>query len=229
MSRNGAATKELPALAAVADDGEIPGFTRRHKFADLYHEHTNYQFIKHSRRWLILSSILVLVSLGALFFKELNLGIEFEGGTAWQVTMADGKNADTQDVRDLLGPLGFADAKVSTLAGQGNESVRVQAEVVEDPIRTIQNTLADATALEPADVQFVRNEDGSGTFTFAVPKDSTVTQESVQKAMTDANQPDAVVTVDGQNYTVQLPTLPTSPSKTSPSPSPSTRASTSTR
>ena len=57
MSRNGAATKELPALAAVADDGEILGFTRRHKFADLYHEHTNYQFIKHSRRWLILSTL----------------------------------------------------------------------------------------------------------------------------------------------------------------------------
>ena len=40
-------------------------------------------------------------------------------------------------------------------------------QVVDDPIRTIQETLADATAAStPADVQFARNEDGGGTFTF---------------------------------------------------------------
>ena len=71
----------------------------------------------------------------------------------------------TAEVRDILDPLGFDDAKVSTLSGSSGESVRVQAEIVEDPIRTIQGTLADAADLETADVLFVRNEDGSGTFT----------------------------------------------------------------
>ena len=36
-----------------ADD--IPGVTRRHRPSDFYHERTNFQFIKHSRRWAILS------------------------------------------------------------------------------------------------------------------------------------------------------------------------------
>jgi preprotein translocase subunit SecF len=149
-----------PPNAAVAGDGEIPGYTRRHTFSDLYHEHTNYRFIEHSRRWLLLSTVLILLSVGALVVRQLNLGIEFEGGTAWQVTMADGRDASTSEVRDLVGPLGFPDAKVSTLSGQSGDSVRVQAEVVEDPIRTIQGTIADAAGLEPAAVQFVRNGAG---------------------------------------------------------------------
>jgi preprotein translocase subunit SecF len=194
------------------DTGEdLPGVTRRHTFKDLYHERTNFQFIAHSRRWLILSSVLILVSVGALLIRNLNLSIEFEGGTAWQVTMADGRDASTPEVRDLLEPLGFGDAKVSTLSGQGNESVRVQAEIVEDPIRTIQRALAASVGLEIADVLFVRNDDGSGTFTFSVPDDEEVDQAEVEQAMAGIGQEDVQVTVDGQDVTVSLAELPTSP------------------
>ena len=124
-----------PASPAPPPVEDIPGVTRRHRPKDFYHERTNFQFIKHSRRWLILSGTLILISLSALVFRGLNLSIEFEGGTAWQVTMANGKNASTQDVRDLLDPLGFTDAKVSTLSGSSGDSVRVQAEIIKDPIR----------------------------------------------------------------------------------------------
>ena len=185
--------------------------TRRHRPKDFYHERTNFQFIKHSRRWLILSGTLILISLSALVFRGLNLSIEFEGGTAWQVTMADGKNASTQDVRDLLDPLGFTDAKVSTLSGSGGDSVRVQAEIIKDPIRTIQQTLADTSKQEVADILFVRNNDGSGTFTFQTAANKTVTQAQVEKAMAATGHADANVTVDGQNVTVAFDKLPTSP------------------
>ena len=67
--------------------------------------------------------------------------------------MADGKTANVADVRDLLDPLGFTDAKVSDpRRGSGGDSVRVQAEVVDDPIRTIQQTLADYGEARGADV-----------------------------------------------------------------------------
>ena len=36
--------------AAVPPVEDIPGVTRRHRPSDLYHERTNFQFIKHSRR-----------------------------------------------------------------------------------------------------------------------------------------------------------------------------------
>ena len=50
--------------AAPAED--IPGVTRRHRPSDFYHERTNFQFIKHTRRWAILSGTLLLLSFVAV-------------------------------------------------------------------------------------------------------------------------------------------------------------------
>jgi preprotein translocase subunit SecF len=74
---------------------------RRHRFADLYHERTNYQFIDRSWRWLLLSGSLIVISLAALIFSGLNLGIDFEGGTQWTFTVA-GRAAKTDDVRTVM-------------------------------------------------------------------------------------------------------------------------------
>ena len=165
-----------PSPASRAGRATSPASPAGTGLKDFYHERTNFQFIKHSRRWLILSGTLHPDQRRRVVFRGLNLSIEFEGGTAWQVTMADGKNASTQEVRDLLDPLGFSDAKVSTLSGSGGESVRVQAEIIEDPIRTIQQTLADTSDRRSPTSLFVRNDDGSGTFTFQTAADKTVTQ-----------------------------------------------------
>jgi preprotein translocase subunit SecF len=97
---------------------------RRHRFADLYHERTNYQFIDRSWRWLALSGSLIVISLAALVFSGLNLGIDFEGGTQWQFTVA-GKAASTDDVRSVLEDAGRANNKVLIL---GRSGVRVQTE-----------------------------------------------------------------------------------------------------
>jgi preprotein translocase subunit SecF len=97
---------------------------RRHRFADLYHERTNYQFIDRSWRWLALSGSLVVISLLALVFSGLNLGIDFEGGTQWQFTVA-GKAASTDDVRSVLEDAGQPNTKVLIL---GRSGVRVQTE-----------------------------------------------------------------------------------------------------
>ena len=43
---------------------DIPGVTRRHRPSDLYHENTNFQFIKHTRRWAILSGTLMAARTG---------------------------------------------------------------------------------------------------------------------------------------------------------------------
>ncbi|HEY7106888.1 MAG TPA: protein translocase subunit SecF [Acidimicrobiia bacterium] len=96
---------------------------RRHSFADLYHERTHFQFIAHSRRWLILSGTLILISILAFAVRGLNLGIDFEGGTQWQFTMSHG-SASIDDIRSALKPLGLGDAKVLILNGN---SARVQS------------------------------------------------------------------------------------------------------
>jgi len=97
---------------------------RRHTFGDLYHEHTNYQFIDRSWRWAVLSGSMVVVSLLFLVFSGLNLGIDFTGGTQWSFTV-NGGSASTADVRDVLSGQGQDNAKVLIL---GNSGVRVQTE-----------------------------------------------------------------------------------------------------
>ncbi len=99
---------------------------RRHTWADLYHERTHFQFIRHTRRWMLFSGILILISIGAFAIKGLNLGIDFEGGTQWQFTVSGsaGHGASAGDVRNVIDPLGLGDAKVLIV---GNDSVRVQS------------------------------------------------------------------------------------------------------
>src|SRR5215831_879502 len=116
-------TTTAPPPAAAVED--IPGVTRRHRPSDFYHERTNFQFIKHSRRWAILSGTLVVLSLILLLVRGLNLGIDFKGGDSWTVTMKGGKSPQISQVRDLLKPLGFQDATISILSpSSGARQVR---------------------------------------------------------------------------------------------------------
>jgi preprotein translocase subunit SecF len=102
---------------------------RRHTPADFYHERTNFDFTGRAWRWAILSGTLILIALIAMFTRGLNLGIDFEGGTSWQVPV-EGKSASVGDVRDVVDPLGLADARVLVLSGDSGESVRVQSKEV---------------------------------------------------------------------------------------------------
>ncbi len=111
----------------------------RHTWRDLYHERTHFQFVERSWRWALLSGTVLLISLVSFVATGLNLGIDFEGGTQWQFTVAHG-SASVDDVRTVLDDLGLADAKVLII---GSNSVRVQAE---DVPRAEQDRVSEALA-----------------------------------------------------------------------------------
>jgi preprotein translocase subunit SecF len=192
---------------------EIPGVNRRHRFSDFYHERTNFQFIPHSRRWAILSGTLVVLSFVLLFTRGLNFGIEFEGGTSWQVRMASDKSAHIEDVRDELRPLGFADSKVSLTSGRNGQSVNVQERVIADPIQTIREQLAEYGRVTPNDVQFTGSEGSGGTFTFVANKRVEPSEDDVNRALQQTELRDQTVKIDGQNVTITATKLPVSPSE----------------
>jgi len=129
---------ELDRTVAVDPDQPGPG-GRRHRFADVYHETTNFQFMDRTWRWVVISGTAVLVSVLFLVLEGLNLSIEFEGGTQWSFTRAAG-TADAGEVRDVLGEIGQGDAKVLVL---GRAGVRVQtAEVPPRERRAVSEALA---------------------------------------------------------------------------------------
>ena len=95
----------------TATSGTTVPTRRRHTLRDLYHERTNFQFIERSWRWAVLSGTAILISVIAFALSGLNLGIDFEGGTQWQFTVAHG-SASSSRVRDALNNVGLTDAKV---------------------------------------------------------------------------------------------------------------------
>jgi len=92
----------------------------------LYHGETAFDFVGRRRRWFTLSGTVILVGLLALGVKGLNFGIDFRGGTVWEVPAG---TASVARARDALRPLGLGDAKVQVVAAlQGAaRNLRVEA------------------------------------------------------------------------------------------------------
>jgi preprotein translocase subunit SecF len=190
---------------------DVPGVTRRHRFSDLYHERTNFRFIERSRTWAILSTALMVLSVGFLLVRGLNLGIEFKGGTEWRVKVAEGKEARVQDVRDVLDPLGFADSKVTILTdNEGDQNVRVQARVIADPTETIAKAVARYAQVTQAAVQFENVGEG-GKFTTTTKDGVNPDKAGVENALRPTGVEKPTVEVNGRDVTVTVEKLPPSP------------------
>ncbi|HEY8092301.1 MAG TPA: hypothetical protein VID93_00910, partial [Acidimicrobiales bacterium] len=91
----------------------------------LYHGETNFDFVGKRRIGFTISAILIVVSAISLIFQGLNLGIDFEGGVAWEF-QANGQTVD--DARAVLTENGISgtDAKIQVLNGPSGERLRVQ-------------------------------------------------------------------------------------------------------
>jgi preprotein translocase subunit SecF len=80
----------------------------------LYHGETSFEFIGNKRRWFLLSAVVMLAGIVSLITQGLNYGIEFKGGTSWEV---HAPHVSVAKARDALRPLGLADAKIQTVGG----------------------------------------------------------------------------------------------------------------
>ena len=106
---------------------------------DLYAGETHIDFKVAWKRGLALSAVLIFVSAAALLGRGLNLGIDFEGGTVWEVPT--GGEVSVPEARDALTPLGQGNAKIQVIDG---DELRVQAGVdAEDQTIEISEALAD--------------------------------------------------------------------------------------
>jgi len=100
------------------------------------------KFMKSSKRFGLLSIVVIIISLGLLFTKGFNYGIDFAGGTLIQVKYEG--NAPLQDVRDTLNKEEKYKGASVTYFGSDDEIVirtksssKVVGEDVGDQIRTL--------------------------------------------------------------------------------------------
>ena len=82
-----------------------------------------------ARSWSLISGGSLICSAG------LNLGIEFEGGTSWEVLAPD---VSVSDARDALSGTDAAAAKIQTVGG---DSIRVRSDLSKAPMRLVEITV----------------------------------------------------------------------------------------
>ena len=104
----------------------------------LYRGETSVNFIGHRRRWYMISSVFILLSIGALSVQGLHLGIEFKGGSSFTVTTP---NPSVTDARAAVEEAGVNSEAIVQLVG--DNKVRVQTGALE---QAQNNAVQDALA-----------------------------------------------------------------------------------
>lgn len=116
---------------------------------DISRGETRIDFVGRRRLWLRISATLVAVSLLSLVIRQLNLGIEFEGGIA--ITSPNSAGASIEELRSVAAEAGVPNAIIQ-LVNDGSE-VRLQAPAIDaDTEDRFLDGVAEATGTERTEI-----------------------------------------------------------------------------
>ena len=119
----------------------------------LYSGTTTVDFYGKRKIGFIFSTVLVVVTLGSLFGRGLNLGIDFTGGIAWEVKQAGELTVDT--AREVLeaNNIETSNAKIQTIDSGDAARIRIQVEDQSENVATaVKKGLADKASLDVNEV-----------------------------------------------------------------------------
>jgi preprotein translocase subunit SecF len=85
----------------------------------LYHGETTIDFVGRRNIWFIVSAVVIAAGLISLVTQGLNYGIDFKGGTSWEVPAP---GVSVAQARDAVRPFGLGDATIQTI---GDDRIRV--------------------------------------------------------------------------------------------------------
>ncbi|MFI5044468.1 MAG: hypothetical protein ACHQDC_06725, partial [Acidimicrobiales bacterium] len=94
----------------------------------LYRGQNDFDFPKVWRTTTVVSVVLVLVSIGSLFVRGLNLSIDFEGGSVWEVPANSFTEAKANDVLAQFGDTEGEKFQEATLPN-GDQVLRISGRV----------------------------------------------------------------------------------------------------
>lgn len=121
----------------------------------LYRGQTAVDFYGHRRIGLVVAIVVVVVTITSLFVQGLNLGLDFEGGQAWDVPASEtfGVDEAEQVLRD--NDVSVAGSKIQVREAESLSFVAVQVEVVPtDQAQQITNDFAAAAGVEVEEISF---------------------------------------------------------------------------
>lgn len=96
----------------------------------LYDGSFSIDFVGRRLLWYTISAVIIGVAIFGLVYKGLNLGIEFEGGVEYRVSMPAGQADESavEDIRDAVAGSGIDAASSPIVNTSGEKNIRVQTE-----------------------------------------------------------------------------------------------------
>ncbi|HEX3895425.1 MAG TPA: protein translocase subunit SecF [Rudaea sp.] len=91
---------------------------------EVFNANSNIDFLRLRKISIMISALLVVISIAAIFGRGLNYGLDFTGGVSIEVTYD--QPIDTADVRAALDEAGFHSVLVQSVGGAREVSVRIQ-------------------------------------------------------------------------------------------------------
>jgi len=126
---------------------------RPNPFVRVYRGETKFDFVGRRRWWFAISALIIVLGLVSFGAKGFNWGIDFKGGTAWQVP-ANG--ATVSDVQSAVANAGVSGATVQILGHGSSATVQVQADLTKESSTqqaanktAVTNTLARLVHISP--------------------------------------------------------------------------------
>lgn len=109
----------------------------------VYRGLTTIDFVRHTKTYFAISTLIIVAGLASIGFRGLNLGIDFKGGTAWEVI------ASKTTVADVTKAVEAAGANQPTVYILGGTTVHVEADLNAlsgDALTKVENAVAQALA-----------------------------------------------------------------------------------
>ena len=121
----------------------------------LYDGSFSIDFVGRRLLWYAISAVIIGVAIFGLVYKGLNLGIEFEGGVEYRVSMPSGQadEAAVEDIRDAVAGSGIDAASSPIVNTSGDKNIRVQTEPLSNDQSTrLAGLIQDAAGVTADDI-----------------------------------------------------------------------------
>lgn len=119
----------------------------------------HFDFVRHRRRWAVISGVLVLASLGSLLLRGLDLSIDFEGGTSFLAEQVPAQDVTADGLRQAAEDAGAADVTAQlNLDGDDIVGAVVRTAAIEPGSETetaVREAVRTATGADDVDITFV--------------------------------------------------------------------------
>src|SRR5687768_7175881 len=122
---------------------------------DLYDGHVSIDFVGRRMLWYTVSALIIGVAVLGLVWKGVNLGIEFEGGVEYRVSMPAGEatQANVEEIRDAVAGTDIDAASAPIVNTSGDNNIRVQTEPLDNQeSTTVATAIQDAAGVTANDI-----------------------------------------------------------------------------